>query len=485
MANEGRPAGLTDAPAPGVDREGVTRDEQSPLRNLEERTLVLVDVADSAVQLRAPDTPPPTLRSSAEAPLPSGRFEEQGELARGGMGSIHKVLDRRIWRTVAVKRLHAAAKMVPGASARFLEEAQITGQLDHPNIVPVHDLELDDQGRPTSFSMKLVRGKTLRTLAEEAHAQGLSPAHLEAFVGALIKVCEAVAFAHSRGVIHRDIKPDNVMMGTHGQVYVMDWGIAFVQSATRSQAPRVDTLTLPDDPEERTSGERVLGTPAYMAPEQAAGDESAIDGRTDVFGIGGTLYRILTGRPPFAAPSGGRALELARAGVVPPPEKAAQGVRLPPGLCRIAERALAKSPDDRYPSVNELKHALEDFLRGGGWFRSLRFKAGTVIVREGDEPDAAYIIISGRVEAYKWRGSEKQSLRIMGAGEAFGETSIFAARARAASVVALDDVEVTEVTAETLERECRKNPWLRTLLAALAERFLDLDQQLTRLRSGD
>ncbi len=466
-----------------VDRDLTTRRELGRTRfRRDESTLALVEGDESAVHVRPPDSPPQTLRSLPDEDALGARFEEQGELARGGMGAIHKVLDRRIWRTVAVKRLHPAASMVPGAAARFLEEAQITGQLEHPNIVPVYDLNLDKEGQPTSFSMKLVRGKTLKVLAEEAHADGLTPAHLEAFVSALVKVCEAVAFAHSRGVIHRDIKPDNVMLGTHGQVYLMDWGIALLKSGKRDCQLFVDGPASTKGPEERTLSGQVLGTPAYMAPEQARGNQSLIDERTDVFGVGATLYRILTGRPPFGAKSGGQALELARVGAVVPPELAAPQLRLPPGLCRIAERALAPEPEHRYASVVELKQALEDFLRGGGWFRTLHFKAGTVIVREGDQPDAAYIIVSGRVEAYKVHEGTKQSLRVMGPGEAFGETSIFASRARAASVVALDDLEVTEVTADTLERECRKNPWLRTLLSALAERFLDLDKELTVMR---
>ena len=144
-------------------------------------------------------------------------------------------------------------------------------------------------------------------------------------------------------------------------------------------------------------------------------------------------------------------------------------------------KALSAEQSQRYPSVDALKGAVSDFLRGGGWFRTLELRAGTVIVREGERPDAAYIINSGRCEAYKIADGKRQSLRMMGAGEAFGETSIFTDQPRAASVVAIDDVEVMEITLDALEQECGQRSWMRTFVTALAERFLDANREIERL----
>ena len=429
------------------------------------------------VRVVPPDVAPKTLRSVMERLVLSGgaapdpkRYEDLGEIARGGMGAVRKLHDRTILRSIAKKQLHESALAVPGAALRFLEEAQITGQLDHPNVVPVYDVVVDESGIPAYFTMKLVRGQTLKELADEAHQRGLGEHELERLLRIVLKVCDALSFAHSRGVVHRDLKPDNVMVGSHGQVYLMDWGIALLREGARPSAA------------EEEAEHAVLGTPAYMAPEQARGDLAAIDERTDVFGVGAMLYRVLAGRPPWQGKRPGGAISLAREGSVPPLDEL-PGLDLPPGLCRIVMRALSSSPSDRHPTIDALSRDIESFLRGGGWFRTVRFRAGTVIVREGEAADAAYIIGSGRCEAYKLVDGKKQTLREMRAGEAFGETSIFSGQPRTASVAAVDDVELTVITREALERELDRAAWMRTFVTALAERFLDVDRELAELRA--
>jgi serine/threonine-protein kinase len=426
-----------------------------------------------------------TVRSGTVPAQAPDRFEEQAEIGRGGMGSVHRVYDRALLRTVAEKRLRDAVRVLPGAEARFLEEVQITGQLDHPNIVPVHDIVVDAGGRVTSFRMKLVRGRTLKELISQSHADGLSGQRIEELLQIYLKLCDAVAFAHSRGVIHRDLKPDNVMVGSHGQVYLMDWGIARLRAGSRPSDLVTDASALGGrGPLPRGRTRSVVGTPAYMAPEQAEGRVDDIDDRTDVFGLGAILYRILTDRAPHAAETSEQAIEKAIRGSIDPPEQIVPGVRLPPGLCQIAMKALARAPDRRFESVDDLKRAVVEFQRGGGWFRTLHLRAGTVIVREGEEPETAYLIKRGRCEAYRVVAGQKQSLRIMNAGETFGEASIFADQPRAASVVALDDVELVEITLGALERELEERPWMRAFITALAERFLEVNRELGRLRAA-
>jgi serine/threonine-protein kinase len=445
-------------------------------------TLALDADGSDSVRVQGGADSPASDRSDPVPTAREERFQDQGEIGRGGMGSVHRVFDRALLRTVAEKRLHPSVRLLPDAATRFLEEAQITGQLDHPNIVPVHDIGVDETGAATTFTMKLVRGKTLKELVTQAHTEQLTGAHIEGLLQVFLKLCDAVAFAHSRGVIHRDLKPDNVMVGSHGQVYLMDWGIARLAAGVRPSDFGLDSGALRGIGVASYELSRsVIGTPAYMAPEQARGKVSEIDERTDVFGLGGILYRILTNRAPHAAESSQQAIEKSLRGDIDPPSQVVAALRLPPGLCRITMKALSAEQSQRYPSVDALKGAVSDFLRGGGWFRTLELRAGTVIVREGERPDAAYIINSGRCEAYKIADGKRQSLRMMGAGEAFGETSIFTDQPRAASVVAIDDVEVMEITLDALEQECGQRSWMRTFVTALAERFLDANREIERL----
>jgi serine/threonine-protein kinase len=393
-------------------------------------------------------------------------FEDLGEIGRGGMGAVHAVVDRRLLRTMARKALADQRRHDRAAVRRFVEEAQITGQLDHPNIVPVHQLGCDAAGQ-LFFTMKLVRGKTLATLLRELGAERLAPEHLDRLVGVVLKVCDALAFAHSRGVVHRDLKPSNVMVGSHGQVYVVDWGIAYVGGEARDNDPEADQL---------------LGSPPYMAPEQVRG--LGIDERTDVYGVGGLLYTILTGKPPHVGDSSLSYIYDAVTGPVSAPAERCTDALLPPELCRIAMRALAKDPVERYPSIDALQVEIEQFQRGGGWLATRRFVAGELLIREGDPAEEAYVITTGTCEAFKTIAGERVSLRRMGPGEVVGEASLLSSRERTASVAALEDLTVRVVTRHSLERELAGNTWLRSLFRGLAERFRDVDATLTDKLEG-
>ncbi len=436
---------------------------------------VFSDEAKSTLRVPGgPDAPVPVLASQ--------RFEDQGEIAQGGMSSVRKVFDRLVLREVAMKILKPSRSF--DELARFIEEAQITGQLDHPNIVPIHDIEMDDKGLPTRFTMKLVRGQTLHALLGAQIGQELAAERLEELLQIFLKICDAIAFAHSRGVIHRDLKPSNIMIGSHGQVYVMDWGVAMLRHAERpSQTGDSSALrgtaaeTLPEAPG------TLAGTPSYMAPEQAQGRVTDIDERTDVYGLGGILYQMLTGKPPHDGEDASHDLRLARLGEVPAPSEIVPNRALPPFLCGVAMKALSSSPSDRYGSVQELKREVEAVLRGGGWFAQRRVEQGTLIVREGDVADAAYILTSGQCELWKTVDGQKRFLRMLGPGEVFGETAIFGSVTRTATVMAKTEVTLLVVTREALERELARSEWLRSFVQAMAQRFVEIDRKLTLLSS--
>ena len=415
------------------------------------------------------------------------RIEDDGVIGQGGMGQVHRVYDRNIRRFAALKVLDPDLATQQKARSRFLAEAQITGQLEHPNIVPVYDLELLEGGAPKHFLMKLVDGKTLTHFIGPERIAKRTDAELWEILSVLLKVCDAISYAHSRGVVHCDLKPDNVMIGSHGQVYVMDWGISSVLGDAMSAKVTGEgsALFVPTEPkapvrvdvDTRDEGS-VVGTYQYMAPEQAWGRTHEIDARTDVFALGGMLFHILTGRPPYQGRKDALSAELARGAKVPHPAEVVDGVPLSPALCTIAMKALERAREDRYQSVDALKGDIERALRGGLSLGTRTFRAGTVILREGDPPDAAYIVTRGRCEAYRTVSGERRALREMGAGDVFGEMALLSSRPRSASVVALEDVTAIVVTREALAREVHSESWLLPLLKTLVERFRELEERV-------
>lgn len=393
--------------------------------------------------------------------LPGGsaRFEEQGEVGRGGMGVVHRVRDRLLGRRIAVKLLRASPAT---ARERFLSEAQITGQLAHPNIVAVHDYWAD--GERCAMAMKLVSGETLRERIHSAGADRLTPEILAEHLQILLKVLDAVGYAHSRGVVHRDLKPSNVMVGSFGQVYVMDWGMS---TLLPDIAGGVE-LTHPRAQE--GSG----GTPSYMAPEQMD-REAVVDERADVYALGGLLYAILTGRGPHKGRTPMLTMMAGYEGKVQAPIKVVPEV--PPALSRIAMRALARAPAERTPSAAVMKEELEAFLRGAWALPARAYAAGDYVVREGEEGDEAYVLVRGHCVVQTAEGVWQRDLK---PGDIFGEMAILTAKPRVSDVVCRTEVEVLVVTEAVLTEGLGLGTWVGRFATTLAERFREADAELRR-----
>jgi tetratricopeptide (TPR) repeat protein len=291
--------------------------------------------ADVALQ----DMPPGTM---------AGRNVLYEEIGRGGMGCVLRGRDPELGRDLAVKVLRDEYRDDLRVRRRFVEEAQLGGQLQHPAVVPVYELGRFPDSRPY-FTMKLVKGRTLADLLRDRP----NPGHeLPRFIGIFEQVCQAVAYAHSKGVIHRDLKPSNVMVGAFGEVQVMDWGLAKVLgvSAADPEATtartKIRTVRTGSTAEEdgRTG---VVGTPAFMAPEQARGELERVDARADVFGLGAILCVILTGEPPYAGAGGEEALRQATTGNLAPAFGRLEACQTDRELLALCRECLAPHPDGR------------------------------------------------------------------------------------------------------------------------------------------
>jgi serine/threonine-protein kinase len=323
-------------------------------------TLVVGDAAAAAPQPAAIGTP-----------TSSGlRFRILRPLARGGLGEVYVARDEELRREVALKAIQDLFAGDADSRYRFQLEAEITGRLEHPGIIPVYGLGQDEQGRPF-YAMRLIRGESLRDAIEQFYKEeeeqpGRDPRQRtlawRALLRRFVDVCNAVAYAHSRGVLHRDLKPANVMLGPYGETLVVDWGLA--KAAGRpGGVPAIEDGTL--RPESASASDSTLpgarlGTPSFMSPEQAAGEIDRLGPASDVYSLGATLYAILTGRSPFEDEDVFTTLQRVQRGDFLPPRLVNR--RVPPALDAICRKAMALRIEDRYASPRALADDIERWL---------------------------------------------------------------------------------------------------------------------------
>lgn len=421
----------------------------------------------------APDDDPTLYEELRTRISSSGRYRLDGEIARGGMGVVIQVFDKDLRRNLAMKVMLEEDK---GHLSRFLEEAQITGQLDHPGIVPVHELGID-QGGKVFFTMKLVKGRNLAEVFEMTRT-GEEGWNITRTLDVLKRVCEAMTFAHEKKVIHRDLKPANIMVGRHGEAYVMDWGLARVLEKKDSHDIRVRPAPqsvvnterresagdTPDSPLLTMDGD-VVGTPSYMPLEQAEGDLGSIGPRSDVYAVGAILYHLLAGHAPYVdvgtSPNARVILDRVRQG--PPESIRTLSKDAPAELVAICERAMGRKPAQRYETMSELSDDLRAFLER----RAVRaYRTGFVVeTKLWITRNRAFAIAAASAVLAVLSG-------FVLTGRALVETRVaLVQKAKAAALERRERVraEDAELAAQRFANQARRSEYVSRVLAAATE----------------
>jgi serine/threonine-protein kinase len=324
------------------------------------------DVRQSLAGLPTPPAGPVLAGTTAYVPESRGRYALTRLHATGGIGRVWLAHDDALGRDVALKELRPERAAVPAVTARFLQEARVTGQLEHPGVVPIYEVGRRPDDQAPFYTMRFVRGRTLAEATAAYHrrrAHGeAGPLELRDLLGAFVGVCNAVAYAHSRGVLHRDLKPQNVVLGDYGEVIVLDWGLARLLGQPDGQGDAAPVPVLGEGESGATVQGQVLGTPAYMAPEQAEGRLDLLGPATDVYGLGAVLYEVLSGRPPF--PGSETTAVLRQVIHEPPPRPRELAAGTPRALEAVCLKALAKQPGERYRTARALADEVQHWLAG-------------------------------------------------------------------------------------------------------------------------
>jgi tetratricopeptide (TPR) repeat protein/tRNA A-37 threonylcarbamoyl transferase component Bud32 len=354
-----------------------------------------------------------------------GRFQIVRPHARGGLGEVYLAQDGELRRPVALKRIQQRFVRDSAGKDRFLREAEITGKLEHPGIVPVYGLGIDAEGRPY-YAMRFIRGETFKEAIDRFHKTAFTPSErsleLRRLLRRFLDVCNAIDYALSKGILHRDLKPANIMLGKHGETLVVDWGLAKIIGHDDPAAAHEDSLApvSSDRPIEHTQEGLVVGTAPYMSPEQAEGRHDELGPATDVYGLGAVLYALLTGRNPVEAPDVVTILERVRRGEIVPPH---QNADVPRPLSAVCMKALALRPQDRYPLPRDLAEDLEHWMadepvsarkdtwseRQARWMRRHRTTAQTAL---GALVLVAVVAVGASIMIQGARTKEVRALRI-------------------------------------------------------------------------
>lgn len=384
--------------------------------------------------------------------------------ARGGLGTVCVAYDERLHREVALKFIDEAHAAIPESLRQFLVEAEVTGRLEHPGVVPMYGLGQTTSGRPF-YAMRFIQGETLDAAIQRFHggqATGEQPLKRHQLLARFVSVCNTIAYAHNRGIVHRDIKPANIMLGRYNETVILDWGLAMpVGRDERARASGERTLLPEAGKSGSQSSSATAGTPPYMSPEQAAG-QGTIGPASDVYSLGATLYKLLTGQAPYSGASAAEVLLLVQRGEFTRPS--AIKTDIPTDLEAICLKAMAVEPQSRYPSAlalaEDIEHHLADepvsvcpegpIARSGRWFRHHRAVALTGILA------LVSVLVISLLSSFRSRQQAQGELTArLAAEQAQDRSLVLASQFAARSVASVVETIARIVEMEALDLELR------------------------------
>lgn len=415
------------------------------------------------------------------------RYRPLDPLGEGSLGRVDRVYDAHLGRVVAAKTLHARHLGETNALRSFVNEARILGRLDQAAIIPIFDAGLTPDGLP-AYTMREISGRSLaRHLKMDKKTANVVPLSLERTLKIITLLCEALGHAHERGIVHLDLKPQNVIVLPYDEVILVDWGAATVYDDDRfseSLGPELFDEFGDFDPRLVQNDDYIVGTPRYMSPEQTECARSTLTPASDMFSAGILFYQMLTGRLPFQGESLEELLFHIRETEAPDPRKVAPGVH--PRLASLVLEMLAKDPEDRPYDMDAVISELEAFRGSAGEFPLRQYAKGDRIIVEGEEAPVSYVLVEGEVEI--WSGTEDDR-RVLGralAGDTFGELGVLRDGPRSASATAISDVVVREIDRASLLAETeRLSPWVLAMLEGVVDRFVDRSERLLELMAAE
>lgn len=406
-----------------------------------------------------------------EEPLPNPAFAERYRLEAlldlDDDSWLKQARDALLDRPVALSALRGSLARDPRAVSAALEAARLQARLQHPGIAPVHDLGLDDDG-DLALVVGPMRGESLRGWLDSRRRGPLDRRDIQVFLGAMIRACEALEFAHQRGLVHSGIEPGRLFLHASGLVRLSGWASACASGAAPPPQAR--------------------GDPRYWSPERARGEP--LDWRADAFALGAMLYELLAGAPPYGRPTSvDQAMELARIGRIAPPEAAALDRSIPAGLSLLAMAALGlEGAEEPLESVGDLRERLEAFLFGIWRTRLQGFAAGARVIEQGARGQAAYVIISGQARVLLRDAGGEHSLATLGPEDTFGEMALLLDRPHAASVEAASELLTRVINRRVFEGwfdgEAAAWPFFRFLAHRIQSRDRDVLAHRRRARES-
>ena len=410
------------------------------------------------------------------------RYELMGTVGQGGMGLIRSVEDKNLNRTLAMKILSPKYVKDQSIVDAFLEEASITAQLQHPNIIPVHDIGKLPESDNHFYTMKLVDGASLQDVIDklkEKDQDFIREYNLFSMLSIFKKVCDAVAYAHSKGIIHRDIKPGNIMVGQFGEVLLLDWGLAKYSGSVEEVDLKKKLEETHHDQPLMTMDGIIKGSLAYLSPEQANGEIKEVDHQTDIFLLGATLYHMLTLEPPYSSKNMVEIIRMAETASFTHPNETESGRRIPEALVNIIIKAMAADKAKRFQTATELSQKIDDYIQGRNVSQLKAFKKGDMLIEDKDLGDDTFIVVSGKIDISRVIDGKETHLETLERGAVFGELAALTHDIRTAQAKAATDTEVMVISKQLMFDEIRKlPPWLEKIVFNLASKVSSMNERI-------